>query len=110
MGMHVRHGEIPTCEDCRKYVYDKDWRPYKGRGGQDRMLRSPRDPLPCIRCPKAAKGKPNPGADLIGRNWKTWLYFLKARAGLPVPDDPLLHENIGLISMIVEGQRWQSGK
>jgi hypothetical protein len=46
---HPQVANVP-CEDCQKWVYDKNWRRAQ-RGGQD-VPRPPGTPTPCQSCPK----------------------------------------------------------
>jgi hypothetical protein len=44
-----------------------------------------------------------------GRNWLTFQVWLQSRAGLPVPDDPLLRSNLALIQFIMEERQAREG-
>lgn len=104
MATLMSHGKVPTCADCKKWMYDIDtWKPVT-RGGKN-VRRAPGDPLPCWKCPKSLDGQPNPGGDMKGRNWQTYLLWLQARAGCSMPDDPLLRQNLAIIQYIVDSKR-----
>jgi hypothetical protein len=44
-----------------------------------------------------APGRPNPGAELTGRNAQTWELYLAVQAGYPCPEDPIVRRNFALI-------------
>ena len=86
--------------DCQAWLHDKDWRVTK-RAGQP-VPRAPGLPLPCGTCPKSTDGKPNPGAELTGRNARAYEYYLSVRAGCGAADDPIVRANCALIQSVVE--------
>jgi hypothetical protein len=103
VAVYLDHGRIPTCADCKKYVYDEHWEVSQRAGKPN--LRPRGASLPCIRCPKADQRQPNPGADMTGRNWLTLQCFWRARAGAPMPSDSLLWQNLGLVQGVYESIR-----
>lgn len=100
MWLHLAHPELPTCEDCKRYVHNSDWKPVKRRGMALPVLRPHGSPTPCHRCPKAVEQRPNPGADFRGRVARAYRLFLAIRAGLPMPDDALVIRNCATIQHV----------
>ncbi len=101
MQLLLLHPEVPTCEDCRKWLYKDDWS-ISMRAGQQ-VPRPRGSPLPCVNCPKSGKhNKPNPTAELTGRNGAAYELWLAARAGLDVPDLPVVYRDLVLIQGVVE--------
>lgn len=99
--MHLGHPEIPSCADCRRWLYDADWT----RAERPKGTPTPRPahcPSPCWKCPKSRDGRPNPGADMRGRVWQTYTLWLAVRAGMPMPDDLLTVRNCALIQLAVD--------
>ena len=92
---------MPTCEDCRAWVYDpkRNWeRTEKPRGNPLRRIRG--SPTPCAVCPKAIDNRPAPEADLSDRNWQAWRHYQECRATGQFPADALVRRNAGLIRQI----------
>jgi hypothetical protein len=107
VAVHVAHGEIPSCTDCRLWLYGPDWRRTM-RAGQP-VARPPAAPSPCHKCPKSRDGRPNPAADLRGRNWLTYLLYQAVKAGLPMPDDLIAARNCAMIQMATDRLERQQG-
>ena len=54
--LYLRHPELPSCENCQKYLYDPNtWEVDKDESGQPQK-RWPGCPLPCVKCPKIPQG------------------------------------------------------
>lgn len=108
MALALARPEIPACEDCGRWLYDKDWKQSR-RAGKP-VPRPAGVPTPCALCPKSAgTGRPNPAAELSGRNAKTLALYHQAKAGLPVPADPIARRNLGVIERVTrQVERQQS--
>jgi hypothetical protein len=57
---------------------------------------------PCGICPKAASGKPNPGIELTDRSWLVYEAYMRYKAGAPMPDDPVVQRDCGLIQHVAD--------
>jgi len=57
---------------------------------------------PCWKCPKSPDGKPNPGAELKGKQARAYQAYEFVRAGVPLPDDLILARNCALIRRVEE--------
>lgn len=91
------HPEIPSCADCARWVHDpKTWK-QSTRGGRP-VARPAAAPPPCYLCPKSDADRPSPENELSARNWRTLELYYQAKAGLPVPEDPIVRRNFGLIA------------
>jgi hypothetical protein len=98
-----QHPELPTCEDCQTYVYDADWRKTERRGLPVLRASYGRElSLPCHmgKCPKSTDRRPNPGAELNGKNWLAYTLYTEIKAGRPMPDDAIVVRNCGLIRLV----------
>lgn len=95
------HPEIPTCEDCRRWVYDpKDnWRRTEKPKGNP-LARIKGTPTPCGTCPKSEGGKPTPVADLSERNWQAYQHYQECRAVGEFPRDAIVRRNAAVIRQI----------
>lgn len=88
--MALSHPEIPTCDDCQTWVYDREWR----RGER----REYGNATPCRRCPKGKlDARPHPEKDLSDRNWQAWMHYQECRAVNHFPDDPIVRRNAAII-------------
>ena len=99
MAHFLRHPEVfalPTCDDCRAYCYDRDWKPVIV--GKKRMRRPKDVSTPCGTCPKLAPEdrrndpRPEKAVTLDDRNWQAWAYVRLVRedpAGVVIPRDAL---------------------
>lgn len=47
--LEANHADIPSCAECKEWMFDKDWRPTKHLG--QRVPRG-KTPTPCWKCPK----------------------------------------------------------
>ena len=110
-GVYVLLAEpgLPSCEDCKRYVYDPDdgWKVKKWRG---KPMERRDDETPCSRCPKSRDEKPNPEAELSEKNWEAFQYWLTARSGLAIHADDLTCENFSLIQFAYERFLRRQGK
>lgn len=105
--LFLDHPEIPSCADCQKWLHNPDWSRTERPKGTP-LLRPQGSPTPCWKCPKAEAGKPNPGAELTGRNWQAFHFYLQIKAGMPMPDDAIVRDNcaaIRLVEDLVQRQR-----
>ena len=99
--MAIQHPEVPACSDCQAFMYDpKTWK-ICTRGGKP-LPRTKNAPTPCYQCPKSDDGRPNPGAELRGRNARIYELYLMVRAGVPMPDDLAIHRNLALVQLVVD--------
>lgn len=105
MWVALAHAEVPTCEECQRFLHDKDWRPVKRLG--QKVARPPGAQPPCWKCPKSGptNGHPVPEADMIGRNARAWELYLTIQAGASMPDDEIVRQNCALIQLVVEQER-----
>ncbi len=108
--LHLARPEIPTCQDCQTWVHDDRWRRTEYRlvrGGPKIPLPNFKGITPCVLCPKSIRSpdgsaRPNPGADLAGRNWQALQLYTAVRAGAPMPDDGIAVKNCALIQGVVD--------
>lgn len=100
----LTHPELPTCADCKFWLYDpKTWQTIKRKG--ERVKREQDESTPCHQCPKIQTGEPatpeqGETAQLSGKNWSCYLHYLKCKATLRFPEDETVEHNAGLIRMI----------
>lgn len=86
---------LPPCDDCKQWMYDDDWKRCT-RLGVD-LPRSAGTPTPCWKCPKG----PVPyEKELSLKNWTAYDLYLQCKAGKPIPDDPIVHQNHALIRWV----------
>ena len=97
--MLLTHPEIPTCQECMAWMHDKHWK--RNRRADQDVPRPKGSPTPCHLCPKSLdRATPNPRAELTARNQQTYQVYLQIKAGRPMPDDPIVHHNCGLIRWV----------
>jgi hypothetical protein len=96
----LAHPEIPSCEDCRSWLYRDDWTKSTRAGSP--VPRPPGTPLPCHQCPKSHDARPHPEIDLTPRHRLALNLYYQVRAGLPMPDDGAVRRNCGLIHQAAE--------
>jgi hypothetical protein len=66
---------------------------------------------PCYRCPKAqGKGKPNPAAEMRGRNAVAYQTYLAGKAGLPISGDAVTAQLFATIQMVVDQAQRRAAK
>jgi hypothetical protein len=88
---------VPPCRDCKKWLYNDDWRPVT-RGGK-RIRRPPRMPTPCGKCPKG----PVPFVrELSSANHQAYRFALEIRATNQTVTDPVAGRVLGLIQSVEE--------
>jgi hypothetical protein len=86
---------LPSCSDCQKWLFGADWKRSERLGKP--IERPAKAPTPCQTCPKG----PVPfERELSDRNWQAVQLYLECKAGRPVPDDPIVHRNHGLLRMV----------
>ena len=115
--MALYHPEVPSCRDCQKWMYDRDWRRIEKWRRTDEGLkrlpiaRSPGHPLPCGTCPKSGPqdGRPHPEKELSWRNQRCFLHYLECKATGSFPDDPIVRRNAGLIRSVEDLHERQKG-
>lgn len=95
VGLLLTHPELPSCENCKLWLYGKDWKIVE-RAGKP-CKRPSGDRLPCHQCPKSSDGQPNPGAELSSKNSAAFQLYLEIKAGRPMPDDKIVQRNCALI-------------
>lgn len=101
VALWIAHPEIPSCADCRRWIYDprRGWEQAR-RAGKP-QARPAGSPLPCGSCPKSAdKRTPNPAAELSPRNQRAYELYLTIQAGAPMPDDAIVRRNCALLHMV----------
>jgi len=82
-------------------MYSTTWRRVK-RAGQP-VPRPPGTPTPCFRCPKIPADKdplPANAVELSAKNHRAYQLYLQVKAGRPMPDDPIVHENCGMLRQL----------
>lgn len=104
--MLLQHPEVPRCADCQRWFYDDKWQ-LSTRGGQP-VPRTKGTPTPCFRCPKSLDGRPNPGAEMHGRNARIYELYLMIRAGMTMPDDLAVRRSCALIQLVVDRVQMQN--
>jgi hypothetical protein len=87
---------LPSCSDCLKWVHGSDWKATKARDGS-KLPRVAGNRPPCFTCPK---GPVPHERELSDRNWQAVELYLQCKAGRPIPDDPIVHRNHGLLRMV----------
>lgn len=94
--------EVPTCTECQRWVFDATtWKKTLHRG--EPMKRPPGHSPPCWSCFKGKEtGRPTPEADLSAKNHQALSLYYEIQAGLPMPNDPIVRRNCGLIQWAVE--------
>lgn len=91
---------MPSCDDCRRWVYNDEWKRSERAGIPTR--RRENNPPPCYRCPKIPPGEEPTwanAAELKGDLRRAWLHYLECRATGRFPDDPL----VGLHARVIRG-------
>lgn len=102
MACLLGHPELPTCEDCKRWLYDPGTWKQSTRGGEP-LARPPGASPPCWKCPKSLDKKtPNPDADLSYRSWLAYQQYLRIKAGMPMPADLLVAWYCGLIQFAID--------
>lgn len=95
----LSHPEIPSCADCCRWIYDTKWKRLERPKGMP-VLR-PEGSIPqCHRCPKSVDGLPNPQSELSAKNSRAFRLYLQIKAGRPMPSDPIVMRNCGLIRWV----------
>ena len=82
-------------------MYSTQWRRVK-RAGQP-VPRPAGTPTPCYRCPKIpAESSPCPAnaVELSAKNHRAYQLYLQVKAGRPMPDDAIVHENCGMLRQL----------
>ena len=96
--MLLNHPEIPSCADCRTWLYGADWK-RATRAGKE-LRRPPRVPTPCWKCPKSTTGRPSPENELDSGGYRQLEFYYRIKAGMPMPDDALVQWYCGLIRWV----------
>lgn len=91
------HAEVPSCADCRKWQYTKDWK-RETRHGQ---WMERRGPSPCYRCPKGPEPFKNEPTRTTLLTLEYYYQCLADTGGL-LPRDRRVVENNALIARIKE--------
>lgn len=97
--LEANHAEIPSCAECKQWMYDKDWRPTKHLG--QRVSRG-KSQTPCWKCPKGPLPFEN---EPTRATLLTIEYFYQCQAddsGFLLPRDRRVIENNALILKIRE--------
>ena len=103
----MSHPNLPTCDDCKKWVHDKDWKRSERRGLP--ILRGPNDPTPCQVCPKIPRGAapiPDNAVSLLAKNTEAYWYYHQCQADQTaiLPRDRIVVRNNALIKLVLESQ------
>lgn len=98
----LEHPDVPTCADCKLWLY-KDGELLKHLNKP--IPRPLNSPLPCHKCPKSPDSKPNPGADMRGRGARAYELYLLIKSGMPMPEDAIVRRNCLLIEMVLQRLR-----
>ena len=100
----LAHPELPSCNDCQKWLYDpKTWQ-RMARGGKE-LPRPPDQPPPCSVCPKIPQGAvpiPDNAVELSRENHLAYTLALEVMAGRPMPDDPITWRNCALVQQALQ--------
>lgn len=99
--MLLTHPELPTCDDCLVWLYDREWK-RATRGGKE-VRRPAGASTPCHLCPKSRDCKPNPDAELSQKNSRALQLYMEIKAGRPMPDDRIVQRNCALIRWVEDG-------
>jgi hypothetical protein len=105
LSLILAHPELPTCADCVQWLHDaRTWERARHRG---QWVPRGGGPTPCPVCPKAKDQagplrRPAPEADLSAKNERALALYYRIKAGAPMPDDPLVQQNCGLIQMVLD--------
>lgn len=105
----LKHPEVATrsCDECKKFVFDKDGKKIRRRGGgyQTRNGALP----PCRLCPKVSPEEAHK-FELTTRNYRLYTVYkmIQATKGRYLSDeqmrDPLLAENLAIIYEIQQSR------
>ncbi len=111
LSLELSHPELPTCDDCQKWIYGSDWRRTE-RGRPPKPQERPKGtPLPCINCPKSrVHNTPRPDRELTNENRAALAYYHLCQAdatGL-IPRDLIVVQNNALIGRAID--QWNRGK
>ncbi len=90
----LAHPELPSCADCKRFMYTDRWTLVK-RCGQP-VTRQPSTPTPCYKCPKIPAGKeprPEHATEMTAKEWQALELYLQVKAGAPMPDDAIARRN-----------------
>lgn len=114
MSLRLAHPEIPSCRDCQEWWYDpKSWKITERPIGTP-LKRQTFNPPPCSQCPKIPKGAepiPSNAVELSAKNWLAYRLWKQIKAGAPMPNDAVVHENCGYLLDVEESyQRGQQGQ
>lgn len=112
MTLLLCHPELPTCDDCEKYVYDEHWKQIENPIGEGPMLRDGARP-PCMRCPKCATSpekSPAAGrqAELSPRNRQCLEHYWATKDGCLTEEekrDPVVRRTRAIINQVYDHYR-----
>ena len=113
MWLLLVHPELPTCENCKEYVYDATWKPTL-IAGQVHAKRPPGTSTPCPICPKIPHGatpKPENAIELSDKNWAAYRHYRECKAvgSFPV-EDAIVRRNADLIRQAEESHERTQGQ
>jgi len=104
------HPEIPTCENCKKWEYTKEWKIRERGDPKKPQLRAPPFVTPCETCPKKSHERAAE-TELSEKNIRAVEYFYRVRATFGrclaerAVNDGVLMRNLGIIERIVS--QWE---
>lgn len=107
MRLILAHGEVPTCGDCQRWLYDpaRGWERVEKPKGTPQPRPAGSAP-PCWQCPKIPAGEPphpanavEPGEDV----YRMVAHYLRCKAVLRFPADPLVERNAAIIRLVEDG-------
>jgi hypothetical protein len=100
------HAELPTCEDCCRWVYNPTTWQREMRGGKP-CERPPEALPPCTSCPKVPKGEPptpetGRKSELSEKGLQAYMHWRRCKAVGRHPEDDLYEHNAALLQMVDE--------
>ncbi len=103
----ISHPELPTCQDCKDWIYDENWKRLRDRKTGKEYRRPLGTPTPCHKCPKG----PVPfEKELTLQNAQAFRYYLECKVdnlGL-LPQDRITVRNNSLIRFVEENATRQA--
>ena len=103
MRLLLTRPEIPSCADCRKWLYGPNWKPFTRGGKPVERLPDAKGRLltPCWNCPKSIdKATPNPDAELWEKNLRAYWYYLSVKSGAGVSIDRIVERNCRWLRLV----------
>ncbi len=110
----MTHPNLPTCEDCKKWLFDREWNPVPKRGDPNDYEERPialngKPDTPCYSCPKIPMDKkqvasPEHAIELSDRNKRALWYAYQCEADDThlLPRDLTVVRNNALVKLAKE--------